>query len=86
MVGYWRLYFLYNILSPVATRPYAMHELATQISAGWPRLPLPATEAAEPKEALVAASLPRPHRVPRHIGWRPSQRTAANPRGFNHNM
>ena len=36
--------------------------------AGWPRLPLWATEAAEPKEALVAASLPRPPPVPRHIG------------------
>ncbi len=32
MVGYWRLYFLYNNLSPVATRPCAMHEFTAQIT------------------------------------------------------
>lgn len=32
MVGYWRLYFLYNILSPDANRPCAMHELTAQIT------------------------------------------------------
>ncbi len=32
MVGYWRLYFLYNILSPDANRPYAMHEFTAQIT------------------------------------------------------
>lgn len=32
VVGYWRLYFLYNILSPVATRPCAMHEFTAQIT------------------------------------------------------
>lgn len=38
------------------------------VDAGWTRSQLGATEAAEPKEALVAASLPRPPPVPRHIG------------------
>ena len=32
MVGYWRLSFLYYFLSPVATRPYTMHEFTTQVS------------------------------------------------------
>ena len=32
MPGYWRLSFLYNFLSPDATRPCAMHEFTAQIT------------------------------------------------------
>ena len=32
VVGYRKPSFLYYFLSPVATRPYAMHEFTTQVS------------------------------------------------------